>query len=126
MFTTHSSTRSPCRATAMPGRAGRIDALNRAGAKTPRAVAVCALLAAGLPAICYAQAIGTMQATARVVPAAAAWTGVSVAGHAARAAVGISTGHPMILRDGLVRAAGEIRTARNRREVLVTIQHPHN
>jgi hypothetical protein len=89
-------------------------------------VALCALLVAGLPAICYAQAIGTMQATARVVPAAAAWTGVSVAGHAARAAVGIPTGHAMTLRHGLVRAAGEIRTVRNRREVLVTIQHPHN
>jgi hypothetical protein len=126
MFTTDSSTRSPGRATAMPNGVGPVAAPIRVGARTPRAPALCALLAAGLPAICYAQAIGTMQATVRVVPAAAAWAGVSVAGHAARAAVGLPAGHSMTLRHGLVRAAGEIRTVRNRREVLVTIQHPHN
>jgi hypothetical protein len=80
----------------------------------------------GLTGISSAQAIGTMQVSARVVAASAAWTGLSEAGLAARGAVGTPATRLLIRRNGLVRSVAEIRTVGNRREVLVTIQHPHN
>ena len=126
MFAADTSTGSPCGAAGLPGHAGRVHTAVRSGANSLRVVAVCALLATGLPAICSAQAIGTMQVDARVVPAAAAWAGVAEAGLAARAAVGAPADRLLIRRNGLVRAATEIRIVGSRREVLVTIQHPHN
>jgi hypothetical protein len=67
-----------------------------------------------------------MQVTARVVPAAAAWTAVPEAGRAVRAAIRAHEGSSLVRRNRLVRTATEIRTVGKRREVLVTIQHPHN
>ena len=57
-------------------------------------------LALGLPGTSSAQALGTMQVAARVVPASVGWTGLAEAGVAAR-----SGGRGLL---------------------IVTIQHPHN
>jgi hypothetical protein len=67
-----------------------------------------------------------MQVGARVVPASVAWTDLLEAGLAARAAVHVSTDSPVIRRNGVIRSAAEVRAVGNRREVLVTIQHPYN
>jgi hypothetical protein len=126
MFTAHSSTRSRGRAAGLLGPAERARSADLRAEPILRAAALCGLLAVALPGISSAQARGTMQVGARVVPAAAAWTGVTEAGLAARAVVYASTESPLIRRSGLVRTATEVRAVGNRREVLVTIQRPHN
>src|SRR5687768_8375467 len=124
MFAPDTPSGSPHGAGGLPRPAGRVQTADPAGARHLLAVIVCALLASGLPGVCSAQAIGTMQVSAWVVPAGAAWAGLAEAGLAARAAVGAPADGPLIRRNGLIRAAGETRAVGNRREVLVTIQHP--
>ena len=126
MFTADTSTGSLRRAAGLPAPAARVHAAERPVGVVLRAVAVCGLLALGLPGTSSAQAIGTMQVGARVIPASAAWTGLSEAGLVARAAVGAATHGPLIRRNGLVRSATEIRAVGSRREVVVTLQHPYN
>ena len=126
MFTADTSTGSLRRAAGLSGPGARVHPAKRPAGQVLRAVAVCGLLAMGLPGTSSAQAIGTMQASARVVPASAAWTDLSEAGLAARAAVGAASDGPLIRRNGLVRSSAEIRAVGSRREVLVTLQHPYN
>jgi hypothetical protein len=95
-----------------------------------RLAAVLGLLALGLPGTASAQALGTMQVTARVVPATVGWTGLSEAGVAARSAAVGQPGSALIRRGRLVRATAEIQPTSGRsggpRLLIVTIQHPHN
>jgi hypothetical protein len=88
------------------------------------------LLALGLPGTSSAQALGTMQVAARVVPASVGWTGLAEAGVAARSAAGRQPGLALIRRGRLVHTTAEIQPASGRpgdpRLLIVTIQHPHN
>jgi hypothetical protein len=90
-----------------------------------RGVALLGALALGLPRTASAQSLGTMQVTARVVPASVAWTGVAEAGEAARTAARERYGRPLVRRRGLVHAWAEIHPSEGRL-LIVTIQHPHN
>jgi hypothetical protein len=96
----------------------------------PRMAALLGLLALGLPGTSSAQALGTMQVAARVVPASVGWTGLAEASIAARGAAGREPGRALIHRGRLVHATAEIHPsnglAGGRRLLIVTIQHPHN
>lgn len=98
---------------------------SRAG-RILRVLALLGLLALGLPGTSSAQALGTMQVTARVVPASVAWTGVAEAGVAARSVARQGPGRALTRRTGLVQTRAEIRPAGGRRLLIVTIQHPRN
>jgi hypothetical protein len=102
----------------------------RAGGKL-RMATVLGLLALGLPGTSSAQALGTMQVTARVVPASVAWTGLAEARVSARGAAALQPGRTFIRRGGLVQSTAQIhpfgdRPSGGRRLLIVTIQHPHN
>ncbi len=125
MFTALSVTGSVRRSTGLLRPAGARHADPSAN-RFFRIAAVAGLLAGALPAVASAQAIGTMQVTARVLPASVAWSAVSEAGLAAGAAVRTPAGQPLIRRNGLILSSTEIRRAGESRVVLVTIQHPHN
>jgi KaiC/GvpD/RAD55 family RecA-like ATPase len=84
------------------------------------------LLALGLPVTSSAQALGTMQVTAHVLPASAAWAGITLTAAAARSAIRSQSGLPHTSRDGLVHARSEIVESGGRRRLLVSIQYPHN
>jgi hypothetical protein len=94
--------------------------------KILRIGAFCALLALGLPRSSAAQAVGTMQVSARVVAATAAWTGLEEAGLATRMAVREQGARPVIRNQGVVRTRAEIHQAGDQRLVLVTVQYPRN
>jgi hypothetical protein len=91
-----------------------------------RLVASLGFLALGLPSVSSAQALGTMQVAARVVPASVAWSGVAEAGVAARSAARLQAGRALIRRSGLVHARAEMQPSSDPRLLIVTIQYPHN
>jgi hypothetical protein len=126
MFTARSSSRLVRRSAALEGSAGAGPPTDRVAGRILRTAALGGVLAVALPGISSAQSIGTMQVSARVVPASAAWSGLSEAGLAAQAAVQAPSERPLIRRSGLVHSATEIRRVGSRRVVVVTIQHPHN
>ena len=71
-----------------------------------------------------AQSIGTMQVTARVVPAAVGWAALGEARAALRwirDAPGATAGGT-----GLLRARTEVQVVAGRRRLVVTIDHPRN
>jgi len=84
------------------------------------------LLAVGLPRMSYAQALGTMQVTARVIPGAVAWSGLAEAQAAARSAAGTRSWMPVVRRGRLVQARAEIRASAGLGLVVVTINHLRN
>jgi hypothetical protein len=83
-------------------------------------------MALGLPASSAAQAIGTMQVSARVVLATVSWLGVTEAASAARTVALDAGEQALVRRNGLVLSRAEVRGSDAHRLVLVTIQHPHN
>jgi hypothetical protein len=89
-------------------------------------LAVTGALASTLPRTSSAQALGTMQVTARVVPASVAWAGVAEVGHAVRSATADPAGRVSVRRGRLIQGRTEIRSSGGRRLLIVTIQHPHN
>jgi hypothetical protein len=93
-------------------------------------VASLGLLALGFPGALSAQALGTMQIAARVVPASVAWIGLAEARLAALSAAEGQAGLALIRRGRVVHATAEIHPstgrAEDRRVLIVTIQHPHN
>jgi hypothetical protein len=95
-----------------------------------RMAALLGCLALGLPGTSSAQALGTMQVAARVVPALVGWTGLAEARAAARSAAARQAGRAFIRRARLVHATAQIqpssRPAGGRRLLIVTLQHPHN
>jgi hypothetical protein len=96
-----------------------------AGVRLPWSVLL-GLVALGLPRTSYAQALGTMQVTARVIPAPVAWTGVAEAQEAARSVAGEGSGMPVVRRGRLVQARAEIRASAGAGLVVVTIDHLRN
>jgi hypothetical protein len=91
-----------------------------------RSAAFCGLLALGLPETSAAQAVGTMQVSARVIPATTAWTGLSEAALAARAVAQAPRGRSVVRRAGVIATRAEIDPAGDRRHLVVTIHYPHN
>ena len=88
--------------------------------------AFCGLLALGLPVMAAAQATSTMQVSARVVPAAAAWTGLSEAGLAVRQGVRLQAGQSLVRANGVVQTRAQVLRSDDRSLLLVTVQHPRN
>jgi hypothetical protein len=95
-----------------------------------RMAAFLGLLALALPGTSSAQALGTMQVSARVVSASVAWTGLAEAGVAARSAAERQPAGILIRRGRLVHATAQIHPSSGHRGgpglLVVTIQHPHN
>jgi hypothetical protein len=95
-----------------------------------RLVASLGFLALGLPSVSSAQALGTMQVAARVIPASVGWTGLAEARLVARSASGRQPGLVLIRRGRLVHASAEIHPSSGHpggsRLLIVTLQHPHN
>ena len=85
-----------------------------------------ALLALSVPSAVAAQASGTMQVSAHVVSADAAWTGLREAQAAVAGAVRTGPRAPVVRRAALVQTTTEIRTADRRRTLLVTVDHLRN
>jgi hypothetical protein len=77
------------------------------------------LLAMGLSRQVSAQAIGTMQVTARVIPASASWAALTEAQEAARAP-------SPVRRAGLTLTSVELQARGARRSLVVTINYPQN
>jgi hypothetical protein len=88
--------------------------------------AFCALLLLGLPAVAAGQATSTMHVSATVVPASAAWTGLSEARAAARQAMKLPTGGSAVRQAGVVHTRAQVLRGNDRAYLLVTIQHPYN
>jgi hypothetical protein len=83
-------------------------------------------LAAGLPGGASAQALGTMQATARVLPGGAAWSGLGEARILARHVILSSPAGPDLRRGDLVLARAELASTGGRRHLLVRVDYPRN
>jgi hypothetical protein len=91
-----------------------------------RMIPLLGALALGLPQTSSAQAVGTMQATARVVPASVAWAAMAEGREAAHRAAGERPGRYVLSRGGLLLTRAEIRPFGGRRLLIVTVHHPHN
>lgn len=88
------------------------------------ALAVLVLIA--VPREAGAQSLGTMQVRARVLPARAGWSALSVARDLASRMEGASAGQSLSTRTGVVRASGEVTGPAGRRSLLITLHHLHN
>jgi hypothetical protein len=88
--------------------------------------ALASVLVLVTPGTASAQALGTMQVTARVVPASVAWSGLALAGAAARAVAAEKTEQPMSRRTGLVYVRVEPPPSGSGGPLIVTVHHPHN
>ena len=91
-----------------------------------RMAGLAALLSLVGPGALSAQALGTMQVSARVVPAAVAWAGVAEAEAAVRAAAHESGGTGLVRRAGLVWARAELPAPGSGDPLVVTVHHPFN
>ena len=87
---------------------------------------VSALLALSVPSAAAAQASGTMQASAHVVSADAAWSGLREAQAAVAGALRTGSPAPLVRRTVLVQTTTELRMAGRRRTLLVTVDHLRN
>jgi hypothetical protein len=78
------------------------------------------------PGWASAQALGTMQVTARVFPGRPAWAGLAEAQMLAREALLSPAAGSDVRRAGLVQARAELATTGGRRRLLVTVDYPRN
>ena len=83
-------------------------------------------LMVSFPGWASAQALGTMQVTARVLPGRPVWAGLSEARTLAQQVLLSSKAAPETRRAGLVQARAELTTAGGRRRLLVTVDYPRN
>jgi hypothetical protein len=88
--------------------------------------AFCGLLVLGLPGTASAQAIGTMRIGARVVPAGAAWTGLSEVEIAARLIASHPAAGVVVRRTGVLQTRAELIRSDHRSLLRITLQHPKN
>jgi hypothetical protein len=84
------------------------------------------LLLTALPDWVSAQALGTMQVTARVLPGEPAWAGFHQAGALARQFLSSPEGGPGARRTALVHTRAEVASLPGRRRLLITVQYPRN
>jgi hypothetical protein len=87
---------------------------------------IVAPLTAGLPGGASAQALGTMQVTARVLPGGAAWLGLAEAQALGRQVLLSPAPGPHLSRNDLVRTRAEFASTGGRRRLLVTVDYPRN
>jgi hypothetical protein len=83
-------------------------------------------LMVAFPGWASAQALGTMQVTARVLPGRPAWAGLAEAQMLAREALLSPAAGLDVRRAGLVQARAELATIGGRRRLLVTVDYPRN
>jgi hypothetical protein len=83
-------------------------------------------LMVAFPGWVSAQALGTMQVTARVLPGRLAWAGLAEAQMLAREALLSPAAGSDVRRAGLVQARAELATTGGRRRLLVTVDYPRN
>ncbi len=83
-------------------------------------------LMVAFPGWASAQALGTMQVTARVLPGGPSWAGLAEARVLAREALLSPAAGWDIRRGGLVQARAEVATTGGRRRLLVTVHYPRN
>ena len=83
-------------------------------------------LMAAFPGWASAQALGTMQVTARVLPGRPSWAGLAEVQILAREALLSPAAGREIRRAGLVQARAEVATTGGRRRLLVTVHYPRN
>jgi hypothetical protein len=95
------------------------------GSAIPR-IGLAVLLTAALPAGVSAQALGTMQVTARVIPGRPAWDGLSEARTLARAALLAPSTASGTRRADLVQARAEFNSSPARRRLMITVNYPRN
>jgi hypothetical protein len=107
------------------GAAGHSPRGRSAGAM-PRLGLLAALLMASFPGWASAQALGTMQVTARVLPGRPGWAGLAETQIVARKALLSPTAASDVRRAGLVQARAELATTGGRRRLLVTVDYPRN
>jgi hypothetical protein len=89
-------------------------------------LAVLGLLVLGLPATSSAQALGTMQVVARVVPASAGWAGLAEAKLTVQGIAALHPNQAFVRRGRLVQTSAVVRPSGGHRILSITIQHPHN
>jgi hypothetical protein len=83
-------------------------------------------LAAALPGTASAQALGTMQVTARVLPGLPSWAGLAEVQGMTRQALLAPSGGTKIRRAGLVQARAALASGGGPRRLLITIDYPRN
>ena len=83
-------------------------------------------LMVSFPGWASAQALGTMQVTARVLSGGPGWAGLAEAQVLAREALLSPAAVSDIRRAGLVQARAELATTGGRRRLLVTVDYPRN
>jgi hypothetical protein len=83
-------------------------------------------LVVSFPGLASAQALGTMQVTARVLPGRPGWAGLTEARILAREALLSPAARSEIRRAGLVEARAQLTTTGGRRCLLVTVDYPRN
>jgi hypothetical protein len=83
-------------------------------------------LMVSFPGRASAQALGTMQVTARVLPGRPGWAGLAEAQILAREVLLSPAAGLYIRRAGLVQARAEFATTGGRRRLLVTVDYPRN
>ena len=84
------------------------------------------LLTAALPGGASAQALGTMQVTARVLPGRPSWMGLAEAQVLVQSVDLTRPAGSKVRRSGLVQARAELASAGERRRLLVTVDYPRN
>jgi hypothetical protein len=126
MFTARIHIRRSRRPSALALTAAEVAESDSLTGKILRFWAFCALLLLGLPAVAAGQATSTMQVSATVVPATAAWTGLSEARAAARQAMKLPSGRSAVRLAGVVQTRAQVLRGDDRAHLLVTIQHPYN
>jgi hypothetical protein len=73
-----------------------------------------------------AQAVGTLQVTARVVSGTVAWAGLTEVRAAVEALSERASVGPQVRRSGLLRTRAEVRITGGQGRVVVTVHHPRN
>jgi hypothetical protein len=73
-----------------------------------------------------AQSIGTMQVTARVIPATASWAALDEARVAIRWLTRQEPEGPTVSSTGVLRTRAEVQATGSRRRLIVTVDHPRN
>ena len=118
-----------------PAQTPGVPAPTGAAAGTRRGCSAGALLRLGLLAVplmvsfpgwVSAQALGTMQVTARVLSGGPGWAGLAEAQVLAREALLSPAAVSDLRRAGLVQARAELATTGGRRRLLVTVDYPRN
>ena len=116
---------APSRQALRPGGMRAVSSRPPSAGLALRLAPLVALLSAALPGGVSAQALGTMQVTAQVVPAEASWGGLTTARTLARELLSHPT--PRAVRRGdMARVEAAVASGDGPRRLLLTIDYPRN